>query len=114
MKPKAAPEAESVAQAFQAALQHGDRAAVLALLAPNVTISAGGHVQTRDAYAAGHLGEEIAFLMSAKITPVPLGAMPMGDPAMVGSARDIQARSEEHPSELQSLMRSACPVFCVT
>src|SRR3546814_20722930 len=69
MKPKAAPEAESVAQAFQAALQHGDRAAVLALLAPNVTISEGGHVQTRDAYAAGHLGADIAFLKSAKITP---------------------------------------------
>src|SRR3546814_9872251 len=118
MKPKAAPEAESVAQAFQAALQHGDRAAVLALLAPNVTISEGGHVQTRDAYAAGHLGEDIAFLKSAKITPVSLGSMPMGDTAMVGSESDIQAtvkgkRSEEHTSELQSLMRISYAVFCL-
>lgn len=102
MKPKAAPEAEAVAQAFQAALQHGDRAAVLALLAPDVTISEGGHVQTRDAYAAGHLGEDIAFLKSAKITPVSLGSMLMGDTAMVGSESDIQATVKGKSTTLRS------------
>ncbi|KQZ79538.1 cytochrome C [Rhodanobacter sp. Root561] len=102
MKPKAAPEAEAVAQAFHTALQHGDRTAVLALLAPDVTISEGGHTQTRDDYANGHLGEDIAFLKSARITPVSLGSMPMGDTAMVGSESDIQAMVKGKPTMLRS------------
>ena len=102
MKPKAVPAAEAVAQAFHAALQHGDRAAVLALLASNVTISEGGHTQTRDDYANGHLGEDIAFLKSAKITPVSLGSMPMGDTAMVGSESDIHTTANGKPVAIRS------------
>jgi len=102
MKPKAAPAAEAVAQAFQAALQRGDRAAVLALLAPEVTIREGGHTQTHDEYANGHLGEDIAFLKGAKITPVSLGSMPMGDTAMVGSESDIQATVKGKLTKLRS------------
>ncbi|MGY3041656.1 mono/diheme cytochrome c family protein/ketosteroid isomerase-like protein [Rhodanobacter sp. TND4EL1] len=102
MKPKAVPAAEAVAQAFHTALQHGDQAAVLALLASNVTISEGGHTQTRDDYANGHLGEDIAFLKSAQITPVSLGSMPMGDTAMVGSESDIKATVKGKPTTLRS------------
>ncbi|MCE5232285.1 MAG: c-type cytochrome [Mizugakiibacter sp.] len=102
MKPKAVPAAEAVAQAFHTALQHGDRAAVLALLAPNAAISEGGHTQTRDDYANGHLGEDIAFLKDAQITPVSLGSMPMGDTAMVGSESDIQAMVKGKPTTLRS------------
>jgi len=102
MKPKAAPEAETVAQAFHTALQHGDRAAVLALLASNVTISEGGHTQTRDDYANGHLSEDIAFLKSAQITPISLGSMPMGDTAMVGSESDIKTTVKGKPTTLHS------------
>jgi mono/diheme cytochrome c family protein len=102
MKPKAAPEAEAVAQAFHTALQRGDRVAVLALLAAEVTISEGGQTQTRDDYAIGHLGEDIAFLKSAKITPVSLGSMPMGDTAMVGSESDIQTTIKGKPTTLRS------------
>jgi ketosteroid isomerase-like protein len=102
MKPKAAPAAEAVAQGFQTALQRGDRAAVLALLAPEVTISEGGHTQTHDEYANGHLGEDIAFLKGAKITPVSLGSMPMGDTAMVGSESDIQATAKGKSTTLRS------------
>ncbi len=102
MKPKAVAAAEAVAQAFHTALQHGDRAAVLALLASNVTISEGGHTQTRDDYANGHLGEDIAFLKSAKITPVSLGSMPMGDTAMVGSESDIHTTANGKPVAIRS------------
>jgi ketosteroid isomerase-like protein len=102
MKPKAAPEAEAVAQAFHTALQRGDRTAALALLVPDATISEGGHTQTRDDYANGHLGEDIAFLKDAKITPVSLGSMPMGDTAMVGSESDIQATVKGKPITLRS------------
>ena len=90
LKPKAAPGAEAAARAFQAALQRGDRAAVLALLAPEVSISEGGHTQSHDEYANGHLGEDIAFLRDATITPISLGSMPMGDTAMVGSESTIK------------------------
>ncbi|HET7662148.1 MAG TPA: c-type cytochrome [Rhodanobacteraceae bacterium] len=102
MKPKAAPEAEAVAQAFHTALQHGDRTAALALLAPEATISEGGHTQSRDDYADGHLGEDITFLKDAKITPVSLGSMPMGNTAMVGSVSDIQTTIKGKPATLRS------------
>ncbi|MBT2142914.1 MULTISPECIES: c-type cytochrome [unclassified Rhodanobacter] len=102
MKPNAAPAAEAVARAFQAALQRGDRAAVLALLAPDASISEGGHTQSRDEYASGHLGEDIAFLKTARITPVWLGSMPMGDTAMVGSESDMQTTVKGKPATLRS------------
>lgn len=102
LKPKAVPGAEAVARAFQAALHSGDRAAVLALLAPEVTISEGGHTQSHDEYANGHLGEDIAFLKDATITPLSLGSMPMGDTAMVGSESDIKVVNKGKPVTLRS------------
>ncbi|EIM00244.1 c-type cytochrome [Rhodanobacter denitrificans] len=102
MQPKAAPAAEAAAQAFHAALQRGDRAAVLALLAPDASISEGGRTESRDEYAGGHLGEDIAFLKTARITPVSLGSMPMGDTAMVGSESDLQATIKGKPAMLRS------------
>jgi mono/diheme cytochrome c family protein len=102
MAPKAAPEAEAAAEAFHAALQKGDRTAVLALLAPEVTISEGGDTQTRDQYAAGHLGEDIAFLKSAQLKPLYLGSMPMGGTAMVGSRSEIHASHDGKPMVLLS------------
>ena len=102
MKPGAVPTAETVARAFQAALQRGDREAVLALLAPDVRVSEGGHTQTLDEYAADHLGEDIKFLKAARLTPVSLGSMPMGDTAMVGSESDIEATIKGKPTTLRS------------
>ena len=89
----AEPGAEAAAKAFHAALQKGDRDAVLALLAPEVSISEGGDTQTRDQYAAGHLGEDIAFLKAASIKPVSVGSMPMGNTAMVGSRSEIRTNT---------------------
>ncbi|HOZ25762.1 MAG TPA: c-type cytochrome [Hyphomonadaceae bacterium] len=102
LTPHAVPAAEAVAEAFHMALHSGDRDAVLALLAPDVSISEGGQVQSREAYASGHLGEDIAFLKTAKITPVSLGSMPMGDTAMVGSESDIQVTIKGKPTTLRS------------
>lgn len=48
--------------AFHHALEEGDGDAALALLHANATILEGGHLQTRDAYASGHLGSDMAFL----------------------------------------------------
>ena len=102
LKPKAVPEAEAAARAFQSALQRGDRAAVLALLAPEVSVSEGGHTQSYEEYASSHLGEDMAFLKDATITPVSLGSMPMGDTAMVGSESTIKTVSKGKPVTLRS------------
>lgn len=102
LKPKAAPPAEAVADAFHVAMKKGDRAAVMALLAPEATLREGGHSQTRDEYAAGHLAEDIAFLKDATLTPVSLGSMPMGDSAMVGSETTIATTEKGKPVTLRS------------
>ncbi|AHX13355.1 cytochrome C [Dyella jiangningensis] len=102
LTPKAVPAAEAVAEAFHAALQRGDRQAALAVLAPEVTISEGGETQSRDTYAGGHLGEDIAFLKSAKVTPVSLGSMAMGDTAMVGSETQILTTLKGKPATIRS------------
>jgi len=93
-KPKAVPAAEAAAEAFHLALQKGDRDAVLALLAPEVTISEGGHTQSRAEYASGHLGEDIAFLKTAQVKPISLASMPMGATTMVGSESELTAAKD--------------------
>ena len=109
---KAVPAAEAVAVAFHEALQAGDREKVMALLAPDVQVVEGGETQTRDEYAAHHLGEDIAFLKPAKIKPLFLGSMPMGDSAMVGSRSDIRTTHDGQAlallsTEILTLKRTA-------
>ncbi len=48
--------------AFHHALTEGDRDTALALLHENATILEGGNLQTRVAYASGHLESDMAFL----------------------------------------------------
>jgi ketosteroid isomerase-like protein/mono/diheme cytochrome c family protein len=112
LKPRAVPDAEAAAQAFHAALQQGDRSAVLAALAPDATISEDGHAQSREAYAAGHLDEDIAFLKGATVTPISLGSMPMGNTAMVGSESTITTMIKDkqitlHSREMLTLKKDA-------
>ena len=102
LKPGAVPAAEAVANTFHAALQTGDRAGVLAALAPQVTITEGGHTQSRDEYAGGHLAEDIAFLKTVQSKPISLGSMPMGDTAMVGSESEIRATVKGQPKIMRS------------
>lgn len=102
LTPGAVPGAETAARAFGAALQRGDRDAVLAMLAPEVQISEGGRTQTRDEYAGSHLGEDIAFLENAKVVPISMGSMPMGATAMVGSETLITTARDGKPTTLRS------------
>jgi mono/diheme cytochrome c family protein/ketosteroid isomerase-like protein len=97
----AAPAAESVANAFHAALKRGDRKAVLAMLAPEVVINEGGESQTRDVYAASHLSHDIAFLEGADVRPLDMASMPMGDTAMVGSRSEV--RTVHHDEQVAAL-----------
>lgn len=102
LSPKAEPGAEAVAEAFHTALKKGDRDAVLALLAPEVSIREGGDTQSREVYASGHLREDIAFLKSASIKPLSIGSMPMGATAMVGSRSEIRTTHDGQPMALLS------------
>ncbi|MBA3881230.1 MAG: nuclear transport factor 2 family protein [Chthoniobacterales bacterium] len=64
-----APDREAIATtvtAFHDALAKGDRAAVLALLAPDAQIVETGHRQTREEYESEHLGADVEF---AKAVP---------------------------------------------
>lgn len=101
-KPKAVPAAEAAAEAFHVALQKGDRDTVLAFLAPEVTISEGGHSQSRTEYASGHLGEDIAFLKTAHVKPISLASMPMGTSTMVGSESELMITKDGKPMTLLS------------
>jgi mono/diheme cytochrome c family protein/ketosteroid isomerase-like protein len=101
-QPKGVPAAEAVATSFHMALEKGDREAVLALLAPEATISEGGQTQSREEYASGHLGEDIAFLKSAQVKPVSLASMPMGETAMVGTETQIASTAKKSPTTLRS------------
>lgn len=61
----AASPKETVA-AFHAALSAGDKTKVLTLLAPEVAIYEGGHVErSRDQYASSHLAGDIDFAKSS-------------------------------------------------
>jgi ketosteroid isomerase-like protein len=102
LKPGAAPEAEAVAQAFQDALKHGDRQAALALLANDAQISEGGDTQSRDAYAAHHLGEDIAFLKDVNTKLLSRASMAMGDNAQVASESEISAVHKGKPLTLRN------------
>ncbi len=70
-----APDRDAVAGAvsgFHDALAKGDRAAALALLAPDAQILESGDRQTRAEYESGHLAADIEF---AKAVPSTHGAM---------------------------------------
>ncbi len=103
LKRQAVPAAEAVARALHAALQRGDRVAVLALLAPEVSVSEAGHTQSYDEYANGHLGQDLAFLKDATITPISLGSRPTGDTALVGSESHIKVINKGKSVTLRSL-----------
>ncbi|HET7922641.1 MAG TPA: nuclear transport factor 2 family protein [Gammaproteobacteria bacterium] len=102
LKPGAVPGAEAVAQALQDALQQGDRTRALELLAPEARISEGGETQNVKEYAAHHLGADIAFLKSARVTLISRASMQMDGTAHVASESRIDATSKGKPLELRS------------
>ncbi|MGN2251878.1 c-type cytochrome [Frateuria sp. GZRe12] len=103
--PRAAPDAEATAQAFHGALEHGDRAVVLGILAPEATITEAGQTRSRDAYATHQLDEDLAFMKKAEVTPLWMGSVSMGGTAMVGSAMRIVATDAGKPRTLHGKER---------
>lgn len=97
LKPNAVPDAEQVAQAFHKTLAAGDREALLALLSADVTVTEGGHTQSREQYASGHLDQDIAFYKDARVVPLSIASMLTGDAALVGSDSEIRTGGDSQP-----------------
>lgn len=84
--PAEAVEAATVVDAFHAALEAGDTAAALALLAPDVMIfEEGGAERSRDEYASHHLGSDAAFAAASEATLSRRSGQAGGDVAWVVS-----------------------------
>ena len=90
--------------AFHDALETGDREAALAMLAPDVRILEGGGVETKDHYASGHLGADMAFAQAVPAERGEATVRIVGDVAWVTSTstrqgeyrgREIDSRGAE-------------------
>lgn len=68
-------------EGFHRALEKGDRAAALALLAPDATILESGESQTRTDYEREHLNEDIAFAHTTTTERSPLKIQQEGNVA---------------------------------
>jgi ketosteroid isomerase-like protein len=62
------PQIAAAVEAFHAALQKGDGAAVMAALAPDAQILEGGHAESREEYEKGHLKADIEFAQAVPST----------------------------------------------
>lgn len=82
--PEAAQPAVLVVDAFHAALDAGDRDAVLALLTPDVIVlEEGGAERSREEYAGHHLPADMAFAGATQSEVARRTAMIQGDVAWV-------------------------------
>lgn len=78
------PPPTATVDAFYRALHDGDRARVLALLAPDVMIYEQGFADNgRDAYAGAHLADAMAFARSVQRTVTRRASWQSGDAAWV-------------------------------
>ena len=81
-----AADAAVAVDAFHAALKAGDKAAALALMAPDVMIfEEGGAERSRDEYASHHLGSDAAFAAASEATVARRSGWADGDVAWITS-----------------------------
>lgn len=80
----------AVVEGFHRALDRGDGAAAMALLAPDALVIESGTVQTREEYAHEHLDEDIAFAKSAPSTRSALKILQEGMVAWISSTTEIR------------------------
>jgi ketosteroid isomerase-like protein len=86
-----APEQQIAATvaAFHDALKKGDRAAVMALLAPDAQILEGGHAESREEYEKGHLASDIEFAQAVPSTREKIVVRQEGPAAWATSASRV-------------------------
>lgn len=76
--------------AYHAAMEAGDSAAALALLAPDAIILESGGVETRDDYRSHHLPADIGFARGIKSQRGPIRVIVQGDVAWASSTSTTQ------------------------
>jgi ketosteroid isomerase-like protein len=99
-------------EAFHAALKAGDTKAATALLAPDVVVLEGGHLETREEYLAHHLAADIAFTQAVDTQRGPLNAQVEGPVAWTHatstSTGTFQSR-DIHSAGVESMVLSRTP-----
>ena len=115
MHPPAPGDSAAVADAahrFHAALEAGDTAAVLGLLAPDVRVLESGGLETREEYRSHHLPGDMAFAAAVAREAGPLSVTVAGDAAWVVSTSRTSGTFRDRPVdsvgvELMVLSREA-------
>ncbi len=102
----------ATARRFHQALVQGDSAAVLALLAPDVTIMEAGDIESREEYRQHHLPADIAFVQAVPSVTGPLSVVMHGEVAWVKSTSRATGtfkgrKVDSRGAELLILSRSA-------
>ena len=93
--------AEAALQSFQDALQIGNREVALEWLAPDATITEAGVTdRSREAYANGHMGVDMAFLKTAKVMLLDRQVQSGGDSARIVSNSRVTGRADEMPVDV--------------
>jgi ketosteroid isomerase-like protein len=83
--------------AFHGALASKDSAGAVALLADDVLIQEGGHVETRDEYLNHHLGADMEFASQVPTRREVLRAIREGDVAWVASSTHMEGEFKGQP-----------------
>ena len=92
--------AEAALQAFEDALQVGNRDVAVGWLAPEATITEVGATEGREAYAKEHLALDMAFLKSAKVALLDRQVHPGADSTHIVSTARVTGRAGEIPADV--------------
>lgn len=87
-----------VVRAFHDAVQRGDTAAAVALLAPDLVVYESGGVETsRDEFARGHLGADMAYAAATERQVTSVRVHERGDVAWVISTSRVTGTFRDRP-----------------
>ncbi len=84
-------------EAFHNALVSADSAAAAAILADDVLIQEGGHIETREEYLGHHLGSDMEFASQVPSEREVLRAVTQGDVAWIASSTKMEGEFHGQP-----------------
>lgn len=84
-------------EAFHSALASTDSAAAAAILADDVLIQEGGHIETREEYLSHHLGSDMKFAAQVPSKREVLRAVTLGDVTWIASSTRIEGEFNGQP-----------------
>lgn len=98
--------------AYHAALQSGDSATALSLLAPDVVVLESGGIESRSEYRANHLSADMAFAQATRSVRSPGPVRVEGDVAWASATSETRGEWNGNPvasagAELMVLRRTA-------